>query len=447
MTSPHINPVSCDFTSMSPEELTQLLTSAKHEDTLDATWSELTSAGTPIMNPQTGTGTFLFRLSALPTQTRKTLPPTPEISSVYLHVNRVTDKANSLLGRMQHIPDTDVWMCTIDISPTYRGSYGFRINAENRTHTPLHNTYDTIADPHAREQLAHDGPYGLSIVTGALAPDQPHWAPLLNSSQAPTAVESPTGKVIVETVRDHQERPLKVYLYLPPAAENSTCALLTIFDAETWFDRLGLPTVLDSFTHATAQAGAPSAPAVAVLGISCENIPQRMELLGTNHEFLDHASSILTSWALERAYELGYVIDLGLGNFLAGQSLGGISALYAARAFPDRFTAVYAQSPSLWWTPTERSTPAALSQPNHDWITTQFWPENLQHTTDAATQYPMIYIDVGTRENFTIARCHVLAMTLEHSHWPHSLSIYDGGHDYAWWRGALLDHLSTLRFC
>ena|SRR5699024_10256855 len=40
-------------------------------------------------------------------------------------------------------------------------------------------------------------------------------------------------------------------------------------------------------------------------------------------------------------------------------------------------------------------------------------------------------------------QAHLLAMALKAREIPHELHVYDGGHDWGWWRAALLEHLGA----
>ncbi|EEC8843693.1 DUF3327 domain-containing protein, partial [Escherichia coli] len=47
------------------------------------------------------------------------------LQGVYLRLNRVTDKKDVKKGLMTHIPSTDIWMLTLVLPASYRGSYSF----------------------------------------------------------------------------------------------------------------------------------------------------------------------------------------------------------------------------------------------------------------------------------------------------------------------------------
>ncbi|MDN6444945.1 MAG: esterase, partial [Corynebacterium casei] len=54
-----------------------------------------------------------------------------------------------------------------------------------------------------------------------------------------------------------------------------------------------------------------------------------------------------------------------------------------------------------------------------------------------------VVIDVGVREGAMVNKAHMLAMALKARDIKHELYVHDGGHDWAWWRVALLEHLGA----
>ncbi|MEJ5927908.1 alpha/beta hydrolase-fold protein [Corynebacterium sp. H128] len=414
---PPLNPSNAEALE---DALVTLLEAAAQDGSLTDKWALLSAQGTPIMHPKCGAATFLFRAPSGDT----------DIKNVHLSLSRLTDKANFERGLMKRIATTDYWVRTIDLPPTYRGSYGFQpLSAQQlatRGHIPPpHNSCRTLPDPNAREHLFLDGKLGASIIAGTGAPPQPAWP----AAPTPDALTQLHGTLIKDTLLDHAGQPLPVYLYLPEQPENDV-PLLTLFDGETWFPRLQLPAALES--------SASKMPPIAVFGVCNSSTAQRKDRLGANHAFLDFISSVGTTWAVEMARTHGVRINRENGNILAGQSLGGLSCLYMARFFPERYCAMIAQSPSLWWTPDGASKPRDLEIPRNDWITSQFWSAPPNSTL------PTLHLSVGARENTSVAKLHVLQLTLKAAGWPVELHTYDGGHDFAWWRGALFDQLHPL---
>ncbi|SUI38158.1 enterochelin esterase [Salmonella enterica subsp. arizonae] len=121
---------------------------------------------------------------------------------------------------------------------------------------------------------------------------------------------------------------------------------------------------------------------------------------------------------------------------LAGQSLGGVTALMAARHAPESFGLVLSHSPSMWWTPDNRSRPDHFSGEELSWIS--------EHMLSAPSPAVRTHLCVGSLEGSTVPQVKQLHEKLRAAGVESHCSVYTGGHDYAWWRGALIDGLHLL---
>lgn len=406
---------------------------------VDAFWAQMAVRGTPLWSTPEGEDeadvTFVWRASAVEEH--------PDgMASVHVHVNRVTDKEHYDAGFMRHVPGTDIWVLTLSLSPTLRSCYGFtplRRGEQPADGPPELCTYWTRRDPLSLcPPLADHGPYGLSVLAGPQAPDQTEW-------ESAATLRGLHGGVIREPrPLPSDGRPRDHWLYLPPTAlrngrEASRGAdsrtpglpLLTLFDAETWFGEMSLPQALEN----AMESG--RIPEIAVLGISNAHRVDRIERLGANSAFLHDVAETGTTWAEERAAEHGIRFAGRHGRVVSGQSLGGLSALVAALEQPQAYGIALAHSSSLWWTPDGRSTPKNLiDQPEGGWITGRF--------AESEPQDVRIRLDVGTREGLTVPQTESLQRTLRERGWQTERThLYDGGHDFAWWRGALIDGLEA----
>lgn len=397
----------------------------------DALWQELTSGGTPVVDKQTNRWTFLWRT-----------PPgldTPE--AVHLALNRITDKDQQARGMMLPIPGTDIWARTLILPPTLRASYCFNpvaAGGQVRKGPPAHNTYAGFLDTTATTapMVRGDQPgRGLSLLRGPGAPADPLW----ETHRQGTPDAPPHRNYTVadldfpDTAAAHPDAELTrgAYLYLP--ADTAACGLLTIFDAHVWFDRLHLPDILAA---ATADG---VLPPLAVLGLANNSVPDRKATLGANPVFVREVAGRATDWARAQAKAAG--VALSGPRILAGQSLGGLTALLAARELPQAWDHIIAQSPSLWWVPGENRFPAHLGERTIDWITGELAAAAAGAGSAEASgvRLPPIHLDVGLQEKLSVARMHMLAQVLDTP-----LHLYDGGHDYAWWRCALTTRLRAI---
>lgn len=394
-------------------------------DAVDSFWAEVKRVGTPLADPDSHRVTFLSRDAAHDERTAA--------APVHLHVNRVTDKDGYDLGFMRAIPGTGVHVRTLELTPTLRAAYGFTFPAPGQTHPqgpPPHDRYPTFLDPLNRlPPLARDDEagHGLSIFAGRFSAPQPEWEGPDPAGSVPLRGVTLATELALSVGAD--DCPVRrVRLYLPPRpVDGSAVPLLTVFDAETWFGRLGLPGALER------AADARRLPPVAVLGVENLSTADRKRALGANDAFLSALAGDATAWA--EAQATAHDVDLAGRDrrIIAGQSLGALSALWAAHTRPDSYGIVIAQSPSMWWRPGGAGSPRDLGMRPSDWITEEF---SGRLVGDAR-----ILLTAGVREGLTLNRVHLLRQTLRSRGWAASIDVYDGGHDIAWWRGALLDRL------
>ncbi|MCP3424545.1 alpha/beta hydrolase-fold protein [Rothia sp. AR01] len=389
-------------------------------------WSWVERRGTPLIDPASGLSTFLWRAPHA--------ADAPEgLEAVHVHVNRVTDKERHADGLMRHVPGTDLWVRSLPLEAGLRASYGFkfpRADAAPPSGPPSFDSYDTRLDPwNPLPPLADRGGHGLSVYRGPAAPPQPEWE---SGARQPVRgrilheVRALPRDAARDVVRGH-------WLYLPdPAAvpEAEPLPLLTLFDAETWFGSAGLPAALE----AAVEAG--RLRPLAVLAVSNTARLDRIECLGANSEFLREVAGEATAWATRRAAEAGFALAGRESRVVAGQSLGGLSALIAALELPGHYGHALAHSPSMWWTPDGASTPRDMGRrTGEDWVTDRF--------RAAPAGDVRVQLAVGDREGLTLPRLDILRGVLLERGWNAVSATYGGGHDVAWWRGALLDGLEA----
>ncbi|XVV38950.1 alpha/beta hydrolase-fold protein [Streptomyces sp. CA-100214] len=116
---------------------------------------------------------------------------------------------------------------------------------------------------------------------------------------------------------------------------------------------------------------------------------------------------------------------------VAGQSLGGLSALYAALEFPDLVSRVACQSPSLWWTPDAAHLPDPLGGPVGGTVAAR-----LRSGPDLSGL--RIAFDVGEHETRMLPHCSLVEALTEQAGATVLVSRSASDHDRAGWRHALL---------
>ncbi|ECF7242526.1 esterase family protein, partial [Salmonella enterica subsp. enterica] len=92
--------------------------------------------------------------------------------------------------------------------------------------------------------------------------------------------------------------------------------------------------------------------------------------------------------------------------------------------------------PSMWWTPDIRNRPPHFSAEERSWVS--------EHVLSAPSPAVRTHLCVGSLEGSTVPQVKQLHEKLRAAGVESHCSVYTGGHDYAWWRGALIDGLRLL---
>ncbi|WP_405749795.1 alpha/beta hydrolase-fold protein [Streptomyces sp. NBC_00012] len=116
---------------------------------------------------------------------------------------------------------------------------------------------------------------------------------------------------------------------------------------------------------------------------------------------------------------------------VAGQSLGGLSALYAALEFPDLVSRVACQSPSFWWAPGAGDRPDPLGGPAGGAVAAR-----LRLGPDLSGL--RCAFDVGEHETRMLPHCELTEALTEQAGATVRVSRSASDHDRAGWRHALL---------
>ncbi|EEI0081954.1 esterase family protein [Salmonella enterica] len=379
-------------------------------------WREANSLALPLVTAINGADderevTFLWRAAS-------------PLRGVYVRLNRVTDKDNVAKGMMTQLPTTDIWHLTLRLPASYCGSYTMvEIPPETPGETVLQlgSRFASLvgkADPlNSAPGINVRGNAQESVLALDHAPAQEEWS----------GCRAYAGQLFTSEHRLAGQR-RRVRLYLPDVPVVQPLGLLVLTDGEIWFDHLGVSAAIDAAIRSGRIAP------VAVLGIDNINARERIAILGGRRELvLDIAERLLP--ALRAKYPERRWADR-TQTVLAGQSLGGVTALMAARHAPESFGLVLSHSPSMWWTPDNCNRPDHFSAEERSWVS--------EHVLSAPSPAVRMHLCVGSLEGSTVPQVKQLQEKLRAAGVESHYSVYTGGHDYAWWRGALIDGLRLL---
>lgn len=116
-------------------------------------------------------------------------------------------------------------------------------------------------------------------------------------------------------------------------------------------------------------------------------------------------------------------------TLVAGQSFGGLSAVYATLNWPQYFGQAVSLSGSFWW-PTRGKPQGQLLQ------------QLTQQTFPAAPR--RLWLEAGKREPAVCQANEMLYQALQQQQINSCLTLIEGGHDALCWRGGLLNGLRAL---
>lgn len=385
-------------------------------------WAAVQAVGTPLVDELPGDPghravTFVHRAE-------------PGVGDVLALLNKIADAGHRADAALELLPGSDVRALTYRLDARWRGSYTLAVvpsdgrppppdplrelrraralgAADPADHAALERFFADIGHA-APDPLARDGlPDAVSSGTGAvsvaslpLAPAQP-WVD-------PAPVATP-GRVRTGVLSDGRA----VWSHVPDGTDPDLVVVL--LDGNRWL-AAGLPAALDAMT---------GLPPLVTVGVASPDMAARDRELTCNPEFVSYLEHEVLPWAAGTA---ALTTDPDR-TIVAGQSLGGLTALYATQVAPHRFGRALAQSGSFWW-------PNTADGVGTEWLTAVV--RRVPEPTSA------VYLEVGTEEWVLLEPTRRMRDALLDRGDPLTYREFCGGHDPACWRGGLADGLLAL---
>ena len=363
-------------------------------------WNKVTRSGAPLVEPlpsDAGSSyvTFLWRGK----------PGTENVAIIDGVAVGVGD-ADPSRSLMDRLAGTDVWYRTYIVRNDGRFHYWLSPNDSLESLELDTRKSHPVPDP----LNPHRSSLGLSYVE------------LRDAPVSPATLKRPGVPVgEVREVSFHSEvlqNDRKIWVYTPAGFAGGRVqpfALLIVFDGEAFRSIVPVPTILDNLIHDGAIP-----PTVALL---VSHVDRKREL-APSADFVDFLANELAPWA-RRTY--GATTDPS-DVVVAGSSLGGLAATYAALRRSDVFGKVLAQSPSLWWSP-EGS--------EDGWVPRQY---------EASVKLPIaFYLEVGEMEASIQRRpIQLFRALLSRKGYELHFERFNGNHSYLSWRQSFAPALATL---
>lgn len=330
---------------------------------------------------------------------------------VVLFVNRLTDERDLDRSRMHRVPGTGLWHLSYRLGSDWRGSYAFLPRHAGEAPAYGDGT-DQIAvrraldgglpDPrNPRQQRSRSGG-AQSIAELPDAPPQP-WLER-REGVARGALEE----------REAPER-RRAWLYSPAGEPERPVPLLIVLDGEVWTGVQDLAATLDNLV-----ADRIAAPLAAVL-LDSGGRDRRWQDLDEAGDAVRYLGEELLPWARAELAARGVAVSPSARDIaVVGQSLGALTALWAVVRRSDAIGAAISQSASVWRTGI------------------------LDALAGAELAGARVHIEVGSQEWVLSGPNERVAEAFERAGAATAFVRYNGGHDYACWRGGVADAIRTL---
>ncbi|PEP10203.1 alpha/beta hydrolase [Bacillus wiedmannii] len=316
------------------------------------------------------------------------------------------------VNQLKRLLQTDIWYQTFRTNKSFISTYYFSVN-----------------DFFENDWIKRSEQYELDRFNGNTFGEGANKASVLSigmevqySSRFPSN-HYPSGKI--ETHSFHStilNNTRKIHIYTPHDYSHTSHLqeLLIAFDGNSFINNLSIAKTLNYLIY---EKEIPSCIAVAIEPVD------RLEELTYNDKMNTFLTEELLPWIQARYH----VYQEKNHTTIAGFSLGGLAAFYAALQNPHVFGNVLSMSGSVHW--------------KKDGYENQIpWIENQISSIDSNTSQTHFYIAAGELENKPLLTANRrLYKALKEKGYQITYEEFQGGHDGVWWREKLFDGLKTLK--
>jgi len=403
-------------------------------------WQKLSQLGTPLIEPAGNNQVKMNYFWRDPAGTEQH----SAIVRVYIDINGITDHHSREPQSLQRLAGTDIWHGSATVDARWRGSYSL-IPIVTSQLPPVFSRDDSIASQQQREwwislfPLAIADPFNplrnhfnsrrqpLSAAHMPDAPRQSGWLAWDHNREAPIDYDRLQQFNWLSTLLDNQRR---IWLYTSgDTSQPATRPLVILLDGQNWAQNIPLFSVLEQ------QTAAGLLPAACWVFIDVIDMDHREQELPCNQQFWQAIQQELLP-EVRRREDFS---DDPQRTVVAGQSYGGLAAMYAGLHWPQRFGRVLSQSGSFWWPEVKFITqPAQRGSYQPGWLIGQV-AENY------VAEAPLtIFLEYGDREETIGFVNQQMLQALSATGHRIIQREFIGGHDSLCWRGGLLDGLQLL---
>lgn len=352
------------------------------------------------------------------------------VQRVWLYITGVTDHHRSAFPQtLARLPGTDVWQWQTLLPAGWRGSYCFIPSPRDDDFDPALFHGDTpdrrllrdgwrrllpkaIADPLNACSWRGGRGHGVSALAMPDAPAQPGWDAPDEPYPAPHLMQWQSARL---------GNARRVWIYAPgEAGEAGERPLAVLLDGQFWAESMPAWPALAALTR---EGKLP--PAVYLL-VDAIDTAHRSEELPCNPDFW----LALQEELLPQVRAVAPFSDSPERTLVAGQSFGGLAAMYAGLSWPQRFGCVLSQSGSFWWPTRGDGDGGEIVQ---QLARGELRPQGLR-----------ILLEAGRREPVIFQANQALLAQFAQQQYPVLWHPTEGGHDALCWRGGLTAGLIEL---
>ena len=388
--------------------MTRIVNEAVDAQELNARITEIVADGTPLIEQayyDDGTAnenerivTFLYQHATA--------------EQVLIFVNRLTDEKNLPLSLMERIPGTDWWELSFQMRTDWRASYNFiptlpgerPIWLGEDDQVTLRTALDSgEGDPLNPKTVCNRIGRCMGVVELADAPVHE----FLLTQQELDSLPEPHW---MSTADGHQ------YLLGRVGNPSPDSPLFILFDGEVWYGH-----GMEHMLNRAFAAG--RIPDMNVFFLHSGGRERRWQELNGDSPIADY----IVEEALPHLRRHHGLRPKPQDIIINGQSLGGLSSLLAVFSRPESFGAAIAQSSSLW-------------QPQVFDKLSQLREANELHRLS----HLHLEVEVGEQEWILLPPHQRFVQELESVDTHLNYTVFNGGHDYACWRGAIIPALNRI---
>lgn len=409
-----------------------------HQIGCRAWWEVIRQTGTPFIKPLNESSSLVVFIWQDPEGNEQT----STTASVLLDVNSLTDHHSWYPKCLHRVPETDVWLGQLEVDSRWRGSYSFIPIKQHQLPEIVRESRSDSRESQRKwwmevaiNQIADDLNLLPTLVSGwgmssplhlPHAKKEEGWKEWEQERLNAIPVDRIHTLYWVEKLLENQ-RPCWLF-----STATGEAPLVILLDGQKWDAASGTLSVLQYLTDTQKIA-----PAHYLLIPSIDG-KTRWQELGCNHSFWQAIVNNLFPLVQTHLSKSNRSIS---DYMVAGQSLGGLSALYAGLVFPDYFSNIISLSGSFWW-PEENRMRDSNSSKSCDMVVNSLADQILQKRF--STAHLKVFMTVGAGEGdmhfYNDITCNAIKQRGGVVHYD---KVY-GGHDWLSWRSALIDGLRHL---